>query len=132
MSNEPKDRLDGPRIAAYAAIVFAGVALAVVSLTGAPSVGASVADNIPLRTVKHTNLSESRLDASDISTNGSSTPATVKTQPQPTRMAALSPLPAQIAQGQAPNEDRLVEVHRILARKLQAQRVIAGDDICHE
>ena len=127
MSNEPKDRLDGPRIAAYAAIVFAGVALAVVSLTGAPSVGASVADNIPLRTVKHTNLSESRLDASDISTNGSSTPATVKTQPQPTRMAALSPLPAHKDGVQETAEE--VDAVALPAPEVKTVKVRKGDTL---
>jgi murein DD-endopeptidase MepM/ murein hydrolase activator NlpD len=57
LSNDRKEGLDGPRVAAFAAIIFAGVTLAVVALTGAPSVGASVTGELPLTTVTHTNLS---------------------------------------------------------------------------
>ena len=52
-SGEYKPRLDAPKLAAFAAISLAGVALVVVSVTGAPSVGASIINNLPLTTVTH-------------------------------------------------------------------------------
>jgi murein DD-endopeptidase MepM/ murein hydrolase activator NlpD len=56
--NDRRDRLDAPRMAAYAAIIAAGVALVVVSVTGAPSVGASILNNLPLTNVQHSEIIE--------------------------------------------------------------------------
>jgi murein DD-endopeptidase MepM/ murein hydrolase activator NlpD len=94
-SDEYKPRLDAPKLAAFAAISLAGVALVVVSVTGAPSVGASIINNLPLTTVTHSGIVERA--AVDVAVSANPEPAQrVSGQKAAVQMAALAPAQAAV------------------------------------
>lgn len=119
----PKDRLDAPRLAAFAAITLAGVALVVVSVTGAPSVGASIINNLPLTTVTHGEIVER--SAVSVAAQANSTPVQTASVQQPeVQLAALSPVTA-------PSKAPDVEAEAVVAPapEIKTIRVRKGDTL---